>query len=129
MEYAFATQHKLDLVQLKNRAGQFITPDDYAFQAAVMGKEWRTHAYSMLTDSSAKDAWPINAVCFVLMHKVQADALKSSQVLKFFDWVYHDNNDLVLQASFIPLPENLMELAQESWKTQLKDSNGKPIWQ
>lgn len=127
VEYAFAIQ--LNLVQLKNRAGQFVKPDDYAFQAAVMGTEWRTHAYSMLTDSGAKDAWPINTVCFVLMHKVQADALKSGKVLKFFDWVYHDNNDLVLQANFIPLPENLMELAQESWRTQLKDSSGKPIWQ
>lgn len=129
VEYAFAVQYKLDLVQLKNRAGQFVKPDDYAFQAAVMGTEWRTHAYSMLTDSGAKDAWPINTVCFVLMHKVQEDGIRSGKVLKFFDWVFHDNNDLVLQASLIPLPENLMELAQESWRTQLKDSSGKSIWQ
>ncbi|MDD2775264.1 MAG: phosphate ABC transporter substrate-binding protein PstS [Gallionella sp.] len=129
--YPSAIDHKLSMILLKNRAGQFIKPEDYVFQAAVMRAEWHKAPkfYAVLTDESSKDAWPINAASFVLLRKVQENADKGSKMLKFFDWIYHDNNDFALTLGFIPLPENLSEMVQNSWKTQLTDGSGKPIWQ
>jgi phosphate transport system substrate-binding protein len=129
--YSYAVSNKLSLVQLKNRAGQFVKPEDYAFQVAVMGTEWNpsSNFYTTLTDEAAKDVWPINAVTYILLHKVQESVDKSSKLLKFFDWIYRDNNDIALQLGFIPLPDSLHELIETAWKTQLKDSSGKPIWQ
>jgi phosphate transport system substrate-binding protein len=71
----------------------------------------------------------MNAVTFILLRKVQENAEKSSKLLKFIDWIYHDNNDIALQLGFIPLPDSLDEHIELAWKTQLKDSSGKPIWQ
>lgn len=129
--YPSAIDHKLSMVLLKNRAGQFIKPEDYVFQAAVMRAPWDKSPsfYTILTDESSKDAWPINAVSFVLLRKVQENADKAAKMLKFFDWIYHDNNDYALALGFIPLPENLSDMVQASWKAQLKDSSGKPVWQ
>lgn len=128
--YSYAMSNKLSLVQLKNQAGQFVKPEDYAFQVAVMGAEWRADSnfYTVLTDEAAKDVWPMNAVTFILLRKVQEKAEKSSKLLKFIDWIYHDNNDIALQLGFIPLPDSLDEHIELAWKTQLKDSSGKPIW-
>ncbi|MDD2775265.1 MAG: phosphate ABC transporter substrate-binding protein PstS [Gallionella sp.] len=131
VSYPSAIDHKLSMILLKNRAGQFIKPEDYVFQAAVMRAPWHKSPsfYTILTDESAKDAWPINAVSFVLLRKVQENADKGSKMLKFFDWVYHDNNDFSLELGFIPLPESLSEMVQDAWKVQIKDTGGKAIWQ
>lgn len=129
--YSYAISNKLSLVQLKNRAGQFVKPEDYGFQVAVMGTEWNpsSNFYTTLTDEAAKDIWPMNAVTYVLLRKVQENGGKSAKTLKFIDWIYHDNNDIALQLGFIPLPDSLDEMIELAWKTQLKDSSGKPIWQ
>lgn len=128
--YSYAVSNKLSLVLLKNRAGQFVKPEDYGFQVAVMGAEWRADSnfYTVLTDEAAKDVWPMNAITYVLLRKVQENADKASKILKFIDWIYHDNNDIALQLGFIPLPDSLDEHIELAWKTQLKDSSGKPIW-
>src|SRR3989338_8583127 len=73
VEYAYALQKKMNAVQMKNRDGQFVKPEDSSFRAAAAGAQWDKAPgfYKILTDEAGKGSWPISGATFVLMHKVQ----------------------------------------------------------
>ena len=71
VEYAYVKQNKMTFAQLKNTAGNFVSPDDTAFKAAAAGADWSRSFYQILTEQAGKDAWPITGATFILMQKAQ----------------------------------------------------------
>lgn len=130
VEYAYAQQNKMTYAVLKNRDGQFVTPNDDAFQAAAANAKWKAEEgfYQMLTNQSGKASWPISGATFILMHKQQSDAATAKEVLKFFDWAYSNGGKLATDLNYVPLPENVVKLIRDSWKTEIKAVDGKAIW-
>ena len=46
-------------MQLKNKDGNFVTPDDAQFQAAAANAQWKAADgfYQVLTEQPGKDSW------------------------------------------------------------------------
>lgn len=139
VEYAYAKKNKMQYTQLKNRDGQFVSPDDENFKAAAANAHWvakdakdnsvKSVDFSVvLTDQEGKLSWPITGASFILMHAAQDDATKGKEVLKFFDWAYKNGGAMATELDYVPLPAEVVKLVQSSWKTQLKDNAGKTIW-
>ena len=131
VEYAYAKQNKMTYTLLENRAGSFVAPTAEAFQAAAAGADWKSAPgmYVILTDAPGKASWPIAGATFILMHKVQSSAERAKSVLQFFDWAYKDGDKMALNLDYIPMPDAVVKLIFEEWKSQLRDSSGKPVWQ
>jgi len=129
VEYAYALQNKMNFVQMKNRDGQFVKPDENSFKAAAAGAHWDKAPgfYEILTDEAGKDSWPISGATFILMHKVQEKPETGAEVLKFFDWAYDKGGKMAADLDYVPLPENVVKLIRAAWKAQLKDAAGKPL--
>jgi phosphate transport system substrate-binding protein len=129
VEYAYAMQNKMNYVQMKNRDGQFVKPEDNSFKAAAAGAQWDKAPgfYKILTDEAGKGSWPISGATFVLMHKVQEKPETGREVLKFFDWAYDKGGKLASGLDYVPLPENVVKLIRTAWKAQIKDSSGTPL--
>ncbi len=130
VEWAYAKKNKMSHTQLKNKDGQFVQPDDDNFKAAAANAEWtKTPGFGVvLTDQAGKTSWPVTGVSFILMHKNQADAAKGKEVLKFFDWAFKSGDASAVELDYVPLPESVVKLVQESWKANLKDASGKAIY-
>ena len=130
VEYAYAKKNKREYTQLKNRDGQFVSPDDDNFKAAAAGADWsKTPGFALvLTDQAGKISWPITGASFILMHKAQADAAKGKEVLKFFDWAYKNGGATAAELDYVAMPTPVVKLVQDAWKAQLKDASGKAIW-
>lgn len=130
VEYAYAKKNKMEYTQLKNRDGQFVSPDDDNFKAAAAGADWsKTPGFALvLTDQAGKISWPITGASFILMHKAQADAAKGKEVLKFFDWAYKNGGATAAELDYVAMPAPVVKLVQDAWKAQLKDASGKAIW-
>jgi phosphate transport system substrate-binding protein len=130
VEYAYAKQNKMAHAQLQNREGTFVGPDDKAFQAAAANANWKDAPgfYEILTDEPGKDSWPITGATFILMHKVQADPQKAREVLKFFDWAYEHGDKMALDLDYVPMPSPVVKLVKDTWRAQLKDQTGAPVW-
>jgi len=130
VEYAYAKKNKMGSVQLKNRDGQFVEPDDETFKAAAAGADWtKTPGFGVvLTNQPGKNSWPITGASFILMHKVQADSLKGKEVLKFFSWAYKNGAAMATELEYVPMPAAVVKLVEDAWKVQLKDTSGKAIW-
>ncbi len=129
VEYAYALQNKMNYVQMKNRDGQFVKPDENSFKAAAAGAHWDKAPgfYEILTDEAGKDSWPISGATFILMHKAQEKPETGAEVLKFFDWAYDKGGKMAADLDYVPLPENVVKLIRAAWKAQLKDAAGKPL--
>ncbi|MEW6561664.1 MAG: phosphate ABC transporter substrate-binding protein PstS [Pseudomonadota bacterium] len=130
VEYAYALQNKMNYVQLKNRDGQFVKPDDSTFKAAAANAHWDKAPgfYELLTDEPGKESWPITGATFILMHKAQEKPETGKEVLKFFDWAYANGGKTAEALDYVPMPEKVQQLVRAAWKAQIKDAAGKAIW-
>jgi phosphate transport system substrate-binding protein len=130
VEYAYAKKNKITHAQLKNRDGNFVQPSDDTFKAAADGADWSKAPgmYLLLTHQTGKDAWPATGASFILMHKQQVDALTGRAILKFFDWSYKNGSKMSEELEYVHLPQSVIKLVQDSWKSQLKGPDGQSIW-
>ena len=127
VEYAYAKQNKMTFVQLKNAAGNFVSPDDANFKAAAAGAEWNKSFYQVLTEQPGKDAWPITGATFILMHKLQDKPANAANALKFFDWAYANGDKMAAELEYVTLPDSLKALIHKQWADNIKDASGKAI--
>ncbi len=130
VEYAYAKKNKIVYAQLKNLDGQFVLPDDETFKAAAANADWASAPgmYLVLTNQPGKASWPATGASFIIMHKTQADGLTGRAVLKFFDWSFKNGSGMATDLDYVPLPPALVKQIHDSWKSQLRDANGKAIW-
>ena len=130
VEYAYAKRNRMAHVLVQNRDGQYPKPDASTFQAAAANADWKGTPgfYQILTDQPGRNAWPISGASFILMQKTQDKPQSAAEVLKFFDWAFHEGQKTAEDLDYVPLPDNLVALIEASWKSQLHDAAGKPIW-
>jgi phosphate transport system substrate-binding protein len=131
VEYAYALQNKLVHTLVKNRDGTFVAPNIESFKAAAAGAQWdkAPGMYLILTDQSGRNSWPVSGATFILVYKSQEKPDRAKEVLKFFDWAYASGDKLAMDLDYVPLPDSVVRLIQGSWKSDIKDANGKPVWQ
>lgn len=127
VEYAYAKQNKMTYLQLRNKDGLFVKPDDVAFKAAAAGADWQRSFYQILTEQPGKDSWPITGATYILMHKSQQKPISASVALKFFDWAYRNGDSMADELDYVPLPSSLKNLVRKEWAETLKDGSGKAI--
>ena len=127
VEYAYAKQNKMSFVQVRNKDGNFVKPDDDAFKAAAAGADWNKSFYQILTDQPGKGSWPITGATYILMYKTQEKPANASNTLKFFDWAYASGDKMADELDYVPLPDSLKNLVRKQWADNLKDGAGKAI--
>jgi phosphate transport system substrate-binding protein len=130
VEYAYAKKNRMSYTQLKNKDGVFVMPDDPQFQAAAGHAQWKASEgfYQVLTDQSGKDSWPITGASFILLYKVQDKPASGQEVLKFFDWALKNGQKMAEELDYVALPDNVVKMIADAWKTQIKDGAGKALW-
>jgi phosphate transport system substrate-binding protein len=132
VEYAYALQNNLTYALVKNRDGQYVKPDIASFKAAAANAKWDAGNgfYEILTNEPGKDSWPITGATFILVYKNVSteNIVNAKEVLKFFDWAFTNGDSLASDLVYVPLPAELKTLIRDSWKTQVKDTSGKTLW-
>ncbi len=109
VEYAYAKRNKIPHLQLLNRDGQYVNPDDDTFAAAAAGADWfgtPGMGISLVNQKGAK-SWPITGATFVLMYKNPADKAASQEALKFFDWAFKNGKQMAAELDYVALPDAL----------------------
>jgi phosphate transport system substrate-binding protein len=109
VEYAYVKKNKLNFMQLRNRDGVYVSPDDKTFAAAAAGADWFSVPGMGLSivDQKGAQSWPISTASFILMFKDPSDKAASQEVLKFFDWSFKNGKELALELDYVPLPDAL----------------------
>ena len=71
VEYAYAKQNKMTYVQVRNKDGNFVEPNEKTFQAAAANADWAKAPafFLMLTEQPGAESWRITGSTFILMYK------------------------------------------------------------
>ena len=120
VEYAYAKKNKMSHVNLRNKDGQYVEPDDPTFAAAAAGVDWSKHAgmAASLTDAAGAKSWPITTATFILMYKEPANKAASAEVLKFFDFAFKDGKKMALDLDYVPMSDSATDFIRKSvWTT------------
>jgi phosphate transport system substrate-binding protein len=130
VEYAYAKKNKMSFGGVQNRDGQFVLPDDETFQAAAAGADWKgTPGMGVvLTDQPGKASWPITGASFILMHNKQEKAANGIEVMKFFDWSFKNGAAMASELDYVPIPGAVAKQIADAWKANVKDTDGKALW-
>jgi len=130
VEYAYALQNKMTYTQMQNKAGKFVKPESTSFQAAAANADWaHTPGFNlMLTEQAGEKSWPITGATFILVYKTQQKPETGREVLKFFDWAYRHGDKMAEALDYIPMPDAVVKLVEETWKKDIKDAKGSAVW-
>ena len=111
VEYAYVKKNNLNFMQLRNKDGIYVSPDDKTFAAAAAGADWFSVPGMGLSivDQKGAQTWPISTASFILMYKSPADKAASQEALKFFDWAFKNGKNLALELDYVPLPDSLTD--------------------
>ncbi|MEN9784534.1 MAG: hypothetical protein RJA24_1877 [Pseudomonadota bacterium] len=121
VEYAYAKKNNIPHLQMRNRDGKFVDPDDKTFAAAAAGADWFSvpgMGVSLVNQKGA-DSWPITGATFVLMYKNPTDKANAQEALKFFDWSFKNGKQMALELDYVPLPDVLTKAIADKVWTQI----------
>ena len=122
VEYAYVKKNNMTFLQLQNKAGRWVSPDDLTFAAAADGADWFSIPGMGLSivDQRNPNAWPVSSASFIIMYKEPADKRASQEVLKFFDWAFRNGKKDAIDLDYVPLPDALTRQIRERVWTQIK---------
>ena len=126
-EYAFAM--KIQFAQMRNAAGNFITPNTESISAAAKG-DMPADTRTMITNSAAPDAYPISCFTWIILYKEQAYAdrnqAQAEETLKLLNWMLDaEAQALTTKVNYSPLPEKAVKNAKALLKSVTY--NGQPV--
>lgn len=128
VEYAYAKQNNLAYTKLVSADGQPVSPTEESFRSAAKGADWSKTFAQDLTNQKGDNAWPITSTTFILMHKEQKKPEQGTEVLKFFDWAYHQGAKQAVELDYATLPDEVVEQVRAAWKANIKDSAGNALF-
>jgi phosphate transport system substrate-binding protein len=130
VEFAYAAQNHLVTVQLRNKAGQFVTPTIDFFAAAAANGDWanaRNFAVNLI-DQPGEKSWPIVSATFIELPKDPADPAHSAAVMKFFNWAYMSGDSAATALNYVPLPAAVKDSVRSAWHATIMAPDGKPVF-
>jgi phosphate transport system substrate-binding protein len=122
VEYAYVKKNNMTFLQLQNKSGKYVSPDDLTFAAAADGADWFSVPGMGLSivDQKNPNAWPVSSASFIIMYKTPANKANSDEVLKFFDWAFKNGKKDAADLDYVPLPDALTKQIRERVWTQIK---------
>jgi len=116
VDFSDAQAVGLTFANVKNAAGNYITPTTASASLALEGATVNPDlTYDPLNASGAK-AYPITAPTWLLVYQNQTDAAKGNAIKAFLDFVYSDGQALAPSVDYAPLSKGLLKQAKAQVK-------------
>jgi phosphate transport system substrate-binding protein len=117
VDIADAMKNKMNFVALKNRAGNYIVPNQDAVADAAAGANFKVKGMAPdLLDQAHKNAWPITTATYMLAYEKGADAAKQKGVVDFFTWSLNNGQKMAEELGFVSLPPNVVKMVEAEMK-------------
>lgn len=117
VDIADAMKNKMTFAALKNKAGNYIVPNQDAVADAASGANFKVKGMAPdLLDQAHKNAWPITSATYVLAYEKGADATKQKGIVDFFTWSLNNGQKLAEDLGFVPLPKPVVKMVEAEMK-------------
>ncbi len=116
IERAYASQNKLPMAELKNRAGKFVAPTIEAMSAAADAVEMPDELFVSLADADGDAAYPITGYSYLLVYEDAKDAVKGEALAKYVWWGLHDGQKFSKDLDYAPIPAKVLSKVEARLK-------------
>jgi len=117
VELAYARQNKLPVADIRNSAGNFITPSlESVTEALASAKIPDNFRFSMVNPPGER-AYPIAGATWLLVYEQQKDPVKGKKLVEFLDWALTKGESLASSLDYAQLPEPVEKRVLERIKT------------
>ena len=117
VDIADAMKNKMDFVALKNKAGNYIVPNQDSVADAAAGANFKVKGMAPdLLDQSHKNAWPITSATYMLAYEMGADAAKQKGIVDFFTWSLNNGQKMAEELGFVALPASVVKMVEAEMK-------------
>ena len=117
VELSYATENRLPVAQIKNRAGNWIAPTPIGATAAIEAfhSELENDMRTPIVDppATAKDAYPISGLTFLLVPKQGRNPEKQAMVKQFVQFIITEGQSSAEALEYSRLPESLAQQVQK----------------
>ena len=114
VDIADAMKNNMVFVALKNKAGNFVLPNQASIAAAAAGANFNVPGMSPdLTDQDGKDSWPVVTATYMIAYEKGADAAKQKGVVDFFKWSLNNGQKMAAELGFVPLPAGVVKMVEK----------------
>ena len=98
--------------------GNVVGPSTESFMAAAAGAIWDASQGfgTLLNHQPGANSWPMAGATFILVYKQPENPAATAEALKFFKWAYENGDDMASSLHFVPLPAELTQQIQETWR-------------
>ena len=130
LDPAVVQERHLASVKMRNRDGKFVGPNQASFAAAAKSAEWNpSNGFNQsLTDQIGAESWPLATATYIVISRSPAEAAGTEEALKYFDWTFRKGNAIAQNLGFVLIPADTMQSVRDSWKAQIRDRAGRPLW-
>jgi phosphate transport system substrate-binding protein len=111
IELTYAKQNDLPCADLKNAAGNYITPSIDSVTAALATAQVPDDFRFSMLNAAGETAYPISSATWLLVYQQQKDPVKGRKIADFLKWAYTDGEKLAPGLDFAPLPDALVQRA------------------
>lgn len=117
VDIADAMKNNMNFVALKNKAGNYIVPNQDSVADAAAGANFKIKGMAPdLLDQSHKNAWPITSATYMLAYEKGSDAAKQKGVVDFFTWSLNNGQKMAADLGFVALPPNVVKMVEAEMK-------------
>lgn len=115
IEMVYAKSNSLPMASVKNKAGEFVAPSVASVTASAAGalKAMPDDFRVSITDAEGKNAYPISAFTYILIHQ-QQKAPKGAKMVEFLNWAMGPGQKMAASLEYAPLPDSLIKKVKGS---------------
>jgi len=128
VELIYALQNKMDYAKVKNKKGNVIVPS-LASVTAASNIKLPEDSKIFLTDTEAKDGYPIAGLTWILIYKEQnynnRSAERAKKLVDLLWWNLHEGQAFAAPLNYAPLSKEALKVAEKILKSATY--NGKAI--
>ncbi|HEY7681469.1 MAG TPA: phosphate ABC transporter substrate-binding protein PstS [Gemmatimonadales bacterium] len=120
VELIYAVANKLPFGQVKNAAGEFVTPSLASVTAAAASAKFtkNTDFRVSITNAPGKDSYPISSFTWLLVRPKMKDKTKAKAMHDFLDWMISpEAQDMATSLQYASLPQEVVALVSDRLKT------------
>ena len=114
LEYAFAKFAKVEVAQLQNKAGQYVSAGGEGGPAALAGVQLPADLRAWVSDPDGPKSYPIATYTWMLFYKENKDPKKAAALRSLVEYCLNDGQKLSSQMGYIPLPDNVVAAVRKA---------------
>jgi phosphate transport system substrate-binding protein len=117
VELIYAKQNQMPYADIKNAAGNFITPSLESVTAALATAKIPDDFRFSMVNAPGDQTYPIAGVTWLLVYENQKDAAKGKKLVEFLNWALTKGEGMAASLDYASLPENVQQRVLERIKT------------